>query len=67
MENNEIVLRGPLELEFVNIYNARCYNSFITTTYFLMYKENGESKTLPGNYVIKMTNEKTIELVYKWQ
>ena len=63
---NEIALKGPLELGFVNIYNARFYNNYITTTYFLMYKENNEDKMLPGNYVIKMVDERTIELVYKW-
>ena len=63
---NEVMLTGPLELGFVNIYNARFYNNYITTTYFLMYKENNEDKMLPGNYVIKMSDERTIELVYKW-
>ena len=63
---NEVILTGPLKIGFVNIYNARFYNNYITTTYFLMYKENNEDKMLPGNYVIKMSDERTIELVYKW-
>ena len=64
---NEIALKGPLELGYVNIYNARYHNNYITTTYFLMYKENGENKMLPGNYVVKMLDEKIIDLVYKWE
>lgn len=64
---NEIALKGPLELGYVNIYNARCHNNYITTTYFLMYKEKEDNKMLPGNYVIKMLDERTIELVYKWE
>ena len=66
LDRNEVVLRGPLELGFVNIYNARCRKGYITTTYFLMYRENGADKMLPGNYVIQMRDEKTIEAVYRW-
>ena len=67
LDRNEIVLTGPLELGFVNIYDARCRRGFLTTTYFLSYRENGEEKMLPGNYVIKMLDEKTIGSVYKWK
>lgn len=67
LDRNEIVLTGPLELGFVNIYDARYSKGFLTTTYFLMYRENGKEKMLPGNYVIKMLDEKTIETVYRWK
>ncbi|MBO4327322.1 MAG: hypothetical protein J5950_08620 [Clostridia bacterium] len=66
LEKNEIVLNGPLELVYVNIYNARCYNEYLTSTFFVMYKEGGEDRMLPGNFVIKMRDGKTIDAVYKW-
>ena len=64
---NEVVLTGPLELGTVNIYNARCYNGYLTSTYFLMYFENGERKIIQGNFVIRMKDEKTIDTVYSWK
>ena len=66
IEANEVVLTGPLEIVSVNIYDARCYNGYLTSKYFLMYIENGEKKVLNDNYVIKMSDEKTIDTVYKW-
>ena len=63
---NEVVMNGPLELVSVNIYDARCYNGFITSRFFLMYLENGENKIIRDNYVIKMKDAKTIDTVYKW-
>jgi hypothetical protein len=62
-----VVLTGPLELVTVNIYNARCYNGYLTSTYFLMYLENGERKMIQGNFVIRMKDEKTIDTVYRWK
>ncbi len=66
LDGGNVVLRGPLELTGVNYYNARCYDGFITTTYFLMYRDGREDKFLQGNFVIKMRDEKTIDTVYAW-
>ena len=66
VEANEVVLKGPLEIVSVNIYDARCYNGYLTSRFFLMYLENGEKKVIRDNYVIKMRDEKTIDTVYKW-
>ena len=66
LEKNEVLLNGPLELAGVNVYNARCHHGFITSTYFLMYREENENKFLQGNFVIRMQNEKTISAVYRW-
>lgn len=66
VENNEVVLSGPYEIGFVNIYNARCYNNYITSTYFVMYLDNKEQKFIYGNFVLKMKDEKTIDKIYKW-
>lgn len=67
VEKNEVVLTGPVELFGVNIYNARCRNGFITSTYFVMYRENGENKFLYGNFVIRMQDKTTIAAVYRWE
>ena len=66
LEQNELVLNSPLELTGVNVYNARCHRGYITSTYFLMYREGTENKLLPGNFVIRMQDEKTIAAAYRW-
>ncbi len=63
---NEVVLTGPVTMGSVNVYDARCYNGYLTSRFFLMYFENGEKKVIRDNYVIKMKDEKTIEKVYRW-
>lgn len=65
LEKNRVILEGPCELVGVNIYNARCRNRFITSTYFLMYRDK-EDKMLQGNFVIRMQDKKTIATVYRW-
>jgi hypothetical protein len=66
VEAGKVVLTGPVEIAGVNIYDARCYNGYLTSRFFLMYSENGENKIIRDNYVIKMKDEKTIDIVYKW-
>ncbi len=66
LEKNQLVLNGPLELTGLNVYNARCRDGFLTTTYFLMYKQGNEDKMLQGNFVIKMQDEKMMAAVYRW-
>ena len=67
LDLNEVVLQGPLELLALNIYDARHYDGFLTSTYFLMVKEGEENRMLQGNFVIKMRDEKTIGTVYRWK
>ena len=66
LKKNQVVLSGPCELTGVNIYNARCRKGYITSTYFLMYREGNEDRMLPGDFVIKMQDEKTIHSAYRW-
>lgn len=65
VEADEVVLKGPAEIVTVNIYDARCYNGYLTSRFFMMYLENGENKVIRDNYVIKMKDEKTIDTVYR--
>ena len=66
VKNGEVVLTGPYEMVSVNIYDARCYDGYLTSRFFLMYMDNGEKKVIRDNYVIKMSDEKTIDKVYRW-
>lgn len=63
---NEILLEGPLELVGVNIYDARHLDEYITSRFFLAYRENNNIKVKNGNFVIRMRDGKTIDLVYRW-
>ncbi len=67
LSKNQVVLNGPAELKGVNVYNARCRNGFILSTYFLMYSDGAEDKMLFGDFVIKMQDERTICRVYRWE
>ena len=66
LEKNDVVLEGPLELVSVNIYDARYYDGYVTSTYFLMVRDGAEEKMLPGNFVVRMRDGKTIDKVYRW-
>ena len=35
IEAGEVVLKGPAEIVTVNIYDARCYNGYLTSRFFL--------------------------------
>ena len=66
LEKNEVVVQGPVEVVCVNIYDARCYKGYMTSRYFLQYRDSGGQKTIYGNFVLKMADEKTIACVYRW-
>lgn len=66
VEKNAIIAEGPLELLGVNIYDARFYMGYITSRYFMQYRDSVEKTTLSGNFVIRMADEKTISRIYEW-
>ncbi len=66
LEKDCVVLTGPLELTGLNVYDARCLRGFVTSTYFVMYRDGEEDKMLQGDFVIKMQDSKTIAVVYRW-
>ena len=61
------MLRGPCELVGLNVYDARCRGGYLTSTYFLMYRDGGETRTAEGNFVIRMKDAKTMDAVYRWK
>ena len=66
LEQDRVVLQGPATLVGLNVYNARCYQGFLTSTYFLMYRQEDTDKLLHGDFVIQMQDESTIAAVYQW-
>ena len=66
LERADVAAEGPLELVFVNIYNARYHDGYVISTYFLMVRDGAEEKMLPGNFVVRMRDGKTIDKVYRW-
>ncbi|MBO4419225.1 MAG: hypothetical protein J5789_05330 [Oscillospiraceae bacterium] len=66
LERNDVAAEGSLELLGVNVYNARCHNGYITSTYFVMFREGGADRFLQGNFVLRMQDEKTVAAIYRW-
>ena len=64
LKKNEVVLTGPLELLYVNIYDARFYNGYMTSNYFILYRDENGKNMLNGSFVIETTDGKTIAKVY---
>lgn len=67
LEKNKVVANGPLELRYLNIYDARFYDGYVTSKYFLLYRNERNEEMIHGNFVIKMTDEKTISRIYSWE
>ena len=67
LEMNEVAVEGPLELLCVNIYDARFFNGYITSRYFLLYRDTGGEHTVYGDFVLEMSDAKTISRVYRWR
>ena len=65
LERGEKLLDGPLTLVCPNIYNARRWGDYITSSYFLMYAEGDENKIVYGDFVVGMKDERTIDAVWK--
>lgn len=66
LEDNKVVVEEPVKLLGLNVFNARRYKEYLTSTYFLMYLRNGKQEILNGNFILKMLDAKTIEKVYEW-
>lgn len=58
------VLSGHYKLLGLNVYDAKSIDGYILTTYFFMYEQEGASKLMQGNYLLKMTNELFIQQAY---
>ncbi len=54
VRKNDCVLKGKYPLVSLNICDARCEGNYVTSNYFLKYKDGGERKTIYGNFVIEV-------------
>lgn len=65
LNKNEVVMSAPAEMVCVNVYDARFYEGYMTSSFFMMYRDAEGDKTIYGDFVIKMKNEKEIAAIYR--
>jgi hypothetical protein len=65
INNNNIIVDHNVELLGVNVYNARYYNNYIVSTYFVMYNDNNEQVVHYGDFVIKLNEIAKASKIYK--
>lgn len=65
LKNDQWVLSGDYELLGINVYDARYYNNYLVSTYFVMYKDNDLEKVLEGDFVIELNEQKRIKKIWK--
>jgi hypothetical protein len=63
--NNDVIVDYNVELIGVNVYNARCYNSYIVSTYFVMYNDNNKQIIKYGDFVIESDEVAKASKIYK--
>lgn len=65
LEKNDVLFRGKAKINGVNIWDARCDGRYITSNYFVSFREGEETRNLHGDFVIEMDEEKNIVAVYR--
>lgn len=60
-----IVLEGDYQLVSINTWGARQMDSFVTSSYFVAYQDNNETKVLNGDFVLQLHPNGNIAKVYK--
>lgn len=65
LENNIILVDKRVILLGVNVYNAFYFNNYIISKYFVMYKEDNDTKVLYGDFLIEITDNKMVNKIYK--
>ncbi len=61
---NNIVLEGDYPLVSINIWDARQMGNYVTSTYFVAYLDNHETKVLNGDFVLLLHDNGNIAKVY---
>lgn len=62
---NKPVLDGEYDLLGVNVYDARYYNNYIVSRYFIMYMNEGNQSELYGDFVLEMNADGKISRAYE--
>lgn len=64
---NDIVFEGNELLLGFNVYNARYYNNYIISTYFVMFGNKINPTILYGNFVIETQKQGFINKIYRFK
>lgn len=66
LTNGHCIEKGIFKLRGLNIYDARYYNSFIVSNYFIMYEcnDNLETKYTDSYFVIELNDNKNPLCIY---
>ena len=62
---NNIIVDDVVDILGVNVYNARYYNHYIISTYFVMYSLNNEQHIEYGDFVIELCDIAKASKIYK--
>ena len=65
LAKNECVLEGKYPLLGVNVYDARYFNHYVTSNYFVSYQDNGKEIILNGDFLILLDNDGSIVKIYQ--
>jgi hypothetical protein len=62
---NEVVVEGDYPLLGLNVYDARCEEHFVTSTYFVMVEVDGQPKVFNGDFIIELNEHGRVAKVYR--
>jgi hypothetical protein len=62
--DNEVIFEGSEKLLAFNVYNARYYDNYIISRYFVMYGNEDNPIVKYGDFVIKTSIEGIIDKIY---
>jgi hypothetical protein len=65
LEKNNIIFSGEESLLGFNVYNARRYETYIISRYFVMYGNENNPNVLYGDFVIKSDYYGKVNKIYK--
>ena len=65
LEKGDVALEGPKPLASLNVWDARWNGKYAVSNYFIAWWENGEMKSLEGNFVAELDRDFTIRRVWR--
>lgn len=63
--SSNLVLNGKYKIDGINVYDARYYNNYLITKYFLAFSNQKIKKVLNGSYIINIDANLRILNIYK--
>lgn len=65
LDKKDRAAEGDLKLLSVNIYDARRFEQYIVSTYFVMVEKDGSPLALNGDFVIEMKDENKASSIFR--